>query len=244
MNIEINKPAGNSGLIMVFDGLIDPNVCSDFITKLKNFWHAAHDGRTLGGVNFITKTTEDLHVSECAFEEQELKWDWQLAEMEMAFTAGLTSAISLYKQNYRHLDHWIEIQDTGFQVQKYYQNFGYYRPHVDSFPGSAVGNRVLGAVVYLNNIEYGGETNFPIHNVMVKPKAGRIALFPASWTHLHESCVAITDDKWIISTFIINSEKNKEVVVSSQNEEKNHDEHHDHDHDHDHVHDNIKNNDF
>jgi len=206
MNIQINKPAGDSGLIMVFDGLIDPKICSQFIIKLQNFWHKCIEGETLGGVNYTVKTTEDLHVSQYAFIEKNLQWDSELSDIDMSIISGLQSAVAIYKQNYRHLDHWIQIQDTGFQVQKYYKNYGYYRPHVDSFPGSTVDNRVLAVVVYLNDVEYGGETNFPIHHVMIKPKAGRIALFPAVWTHLHESCVPISSDKWIVSTFILNKD--------------------------------------
>ncbi len=57
--------------------------------------------------------------------------------------------------------------------------------------------------------------------VKVAPRAGRIALFPAVFTHPHESCVPITDDKWIISTFILNPES------GSLNKIEEHPHHHD-----------------
>jgi len=133
------------------------------------------------------------------------------------------------------LDSWIQISDTGFQVQKYYRNFGFYRPHVDSFPilNSSMNNRVLACVIYLNDVEYGGETNFPLHGVKIKPKVGRIALFPAVWTHPHESCVPITDDKWIISTFIVN-DRLSDTTPEIHDQEEHHDDsdhtHFDHEH--------------
>lgn len=208
MQIETMQPAGDCGLIMTLDGLIDESKCFNFIEKLKTVWDKSHLGKTLGGVNIESKTTEDIHVSEFAFRELGIAWDESWYSLEMHFADALISAVSIYKQNYRHLDSWIQVADTGFQVQKYSKNFGFYRPHVDSFPvlNSSINNRVLGCVIYLNDVEYGGETNFPLHSVKVKPKAGRIALFPASWTHPHESCVPITDDKWIISTFIVNDQ--------------------------------------
>lgn len=233
MRIEVEKPAGNSGLIMVFDGLLDPSVCSELLVKLQSVWGSSHEGKTLGGVDFTVKTTEDLHISEHAFNENSLTWDNKFYELEMAVTNSLSSAIAIYKQNYRHLDNWIGIQDTGFQVQKYYKNYGYYRPHVDSFPGSNVDNRVLATVVYLNDVDYGGETNFPLHEVKVTPKAGRIVLFPAVWTHLHESCVPLTGDKWIISSFIENTNVNEiKKPVVPPNENPTHDTDHPHDHPH------------
>ena len=45
-------------------------------------------------------------------------------------------------------------------------------------------------------------TIFPDHKVRIKANAGDIAMFPANWTHPHAGAVSISDDKWIISTFI------------------------------------------
>jgi hypothetical protein len=84
-------------------------------------------------------------------------------------------------------------------------------------------------VIYLNDVEYGGETNFPLHEIAVTPKAGRIVFFPATWTHLHESRVPISSDKWIISSFINNVQPMD--VGSRQPIESTHHEHDDHEHD-------------
>jgi hypothetical protein len=235
MQIEVSQPAGDVGLIMVFDGLIDRSNCSLILSRLQNIWHKSDAGRTIGGIDFKTKATEDIHFSRQAFSNLGIDWDDQLNALEMHFIGGLSSAIAMYKQKYRHLDTWLNIRDTGFQVQKYHKNFGFYRPHVDSFPGHSPSDRVLASVTYLNDVEYGGETNFPLHNVKVKPKAGRIVLFPATWTHLHESCVPITDDKWIISSFIINF--NDGMIPGFNMPSHNHDEHPHDDHSHnDHSH--------
>lgn len=235
MQIETNSPAGDSGLIMTFDGLISNSKCFDFIKKLETIWEKSSPGRTLGGVHLDIKTTDDIHVSEFAFNGLGIPWDESWYELEMHFADALISAVSMYKQNYRHLDTWTQISDTGFQVQKYYRKFGFYRPHVDSFPilNSSINNRVLASVIYLNDVEYGGETNFPLHGVKVKPKAGRIALFPAVWTHPHESCVPITDDKWIISTFIVNDQLSDTAPRIYDQEEHHDDSDHTHfDHEH------------
>lgn len=222
MQILKSLPAGKAGQIMLVDGLIDPAVCSEFLTKCESVWYAAHQGKTMGGVDYAIKTTEDLHVSHLAFAKIELQWDDAWQRLESTFSNSLGTAIAMFKQEYRHLDHWTAVGDTGFQIQKYYKNFGFYRPHVDSFPGGTVGDRVLACVIYLNTVDYGGETHFPLHEVKIQPKAGRIVLFPATWTHLHESCSAITGDKWIISTFIVNLDVTPEVPGSLPGQEPEH----------------------
>jgi hypothetical protein len=227
MQIEVQQPAGSAGLITVFDGLINPDKCSELVNRLKTVWDRSHAGKTLGGVDWRTKTTEDMNFSEVAFRDLNIQWGIEWRDLEDHFSSNLLSAVAIYKQQYRHLDNWISVADTGFQVQRYYKNYGYYRPHVDSFPGSRVHNRVLASVMYLNDVEYGGETNFPLHNVHVKPKAGRIVLFPAVWTHLHESCVPITNDKWIISSFIVNTD-----MEPPQGDPSTPIQDHDHPHDH------------
>lgn len=221
MQFKVTQPAGSAGLISAFDGLLDPKVCTKFVNRLATVWDKSSAGKTLGGVDPRTKSTDDLHFSRFAFDNYGLSWDDEWFEFEMHFANGLVSAVASYKQQYRHLDTWVEVTDTGFQVQRYHKNWGFYRPHVDSFPNSSVTNRVLGAVVYLNDVEVGGETNFPLHDVSVEARVGRISLFPACWTHPHESCVPLSGDKWIISTFILNEGVDERMIEPNKH---NHDE--------------------
>ena len=39
--------------------------------------------------------------------------------------------------------------------------------------------------MYLNDIEQGGETEFPMHGLRIKPKTGRLIIWPAAYTHPH-----------------------------------------------------------
>jgi len=201
--ITAGYPAGKVGQILVVDGLMG-SVPAEFLNRITVHWSESFQGRTLGGFMPSTKLSNDLYYST----NSGLVWTKEDEELEQKICDALTAAIAIYRQNYTHLDTWVRIEDSGFQVQRYTKNQGFYRVHVDSFPipNSPISNRVLAAIIYLNDVEYGGETNFPLHEVKVAPKAGRICLFPATFTHPHESCVAITSDKWIISTFICNTE--------------------------------------
>ena len=217
MEIKVNYPADHAGQIQIVDGLIDESTCLNFLNRMGQIWDKSFPGLTLGGVVPATKLTNDLHYS-----SNEIDWTFEDAILDTTIFTALTSAIAIYKQAYPHLNHWIDIADSGFQVQKYDKSAGYYREHTDSFPGT-VNERVLAVIIYLNDVEFGGETNFPVHGVKVKPVQGRICLFPAVFTHPHESCVPITGDKWIISSFINNVKETKD----------NNNDHHDDGHEHD-----------
>jgi hypothetical protein len=198
MEIIVNYPAGHAGQIQVVDGLLDKETCVNFLTRMDSLWNQSFPGETMGGIKPSTKLTSDLHWS-----SSKVDWTFEDSVFDTTIHKALTSAVAIYRQAYPHLNHWINIQDSGYQVQKYDKSQGYYREHTDSFPGTA-NERVLAAIVYFNDVEFGGETNFSVHGVKVKPVQGRICLFPAVFTHPHESCVPITEDKWIISTFVNN----------------------------------------
>lgn len=223
--ISVEYPAGKSALIQVVDGLLDEQLCRNFLTRMTQLWSKSFAGETLGGVEMRTKLSEDLRYSRGLLEDQWCDSDTKLDEQ---ICQAITAAIAIYKQEYRHLDSWVDVVDSGFQVQRYLKSYGYYRPHVDSFPMpySTICDRVLAMVIYLNDVDYGGETHFPLHEVAVTPKAGRIVFFPATWTHPHESRVPISSDKWIISSFINNGQVGSyNSLPTTEHTHEDHDEH-------------------
>ena len=94
-----------------------------------------------------------------------------------------------------------DLQVTGYKIQMYPKNEGYFRWHADSV-GLHNGNRVIAMVLYLNNVEQGGETEFFYQNIKVSPKQGHLVLFPTGWNYMHCGHVPESEDKYIIQTFI------------------------------------------
>ena len=94
-----------------------------------------------------------------------------------------------------------DLQVTGYKIQMYPKNEGYFRWHADSV-GLHNGNRVIAMVLYLNNVEQGGETEFFYQNIKVAPKQGHLVLFPTGWNYMHCGHVPESEDKYIIQTFI------------------------------------------
>jgi hypothetical protein len=125
--------------------------------------------------------------------------------------------------------------DSGFQVQRYKACDGYYREHYDSAPWiSTTSHRVLSVIIYLNTVESGGETEFPLHETAVSPVIGRICLFPSNFTHPHSGNPSFSQEKWIISTFLSSHDTDTTATFKTIDELNTH-THTNHDHDHDHF---------
>jgi hypothetical protein len=75
---------------------------------------------------------------------------------------------------------------------------GFYNPHVDHHDSSP---RVAAALLYLNDVEEGGETHFVNFGIEVKPKAGTLVLFPGNYPYLHGAKTPISGDKFVVVTW-------------------------------------------
>jgi hypothetical protein len=93
------------------------------------------------------------------------------------------------------------LQATGYKIQMYPRNAGYFRWHADSV-GKHNGNRVAAIVLYLNDVAKGGETEFFHQGVRIAPKAGHLMLFPTGWQYMHCGHMPESADKYIMQSFI------------------------------------------
>jgi hypothetical protein len=75
---------------------------------------------------------------------------------------------------------------------------GFYNPHIDNHDASP---RVAAALLYLNDVEEGGETHFVNFGISVKPKAGTLVLFPGNYPYLHGAKTPISGDKFAVVTW-------------------------------------------
>lgn len=64
-------------------------------------------------------------------------------------------------------------------------------------------NRYLVYLWYLNDVDDGGETRFPRLDYDVRPKAGRLLMFPPYWMYQHEGAPPRSGDKYIVGTYLL-----------------------------------------
>lgn len=206
---NITFPCGKSAFLAEFENAIDPSLCQDLIYNLSlNFKELTYQGGTGAGVNLnIKKSYDSSLMRQDVYNPQKLRTFPVFQSIDFHITERLRACAHEYRQNYLTLLDAGELHVTGLQVQKYPKNDGYYMEHVDTCPwvidshGADV-TRILAIIVYLNDVEDGGETVFPLQNYKVKAKAGKVAMFPTSWMFPHAGRVPYSTDKWMISSFV------------------------------------------
>jgi hypothetical protein len=65
-----------------------------------------------------------------------------------------------------------------------------------------VSSRIITWMIFLNDVEEGGETEFLYYPKRVKPKAGRLVIWPAGFTHAHRGNPPISNTKYILTGWL------------------------------------------
>lgn len=178
-----------------YENVLDEDICEKIIQKFlgeKN----KHDGVMASGLNKSIKNTTDFHLKLNHNDQDWINYDKILFE-------SLNKCLNQYREKYKSFQLFFkDLDDTGFQIQQYEKNVGFYLDHHDFQINQNNSYRILTFLFYLNDIEVGGETDFLFGRIKVKPKRGKCILFPASWTFPHKGCTPITNDKFIITGWL------------------------------------------
>jgi len=69
-------------------------------------------------------------------------------------------------------------------------------------------NRTLAWMIYLNDVEEGGETEFLYQQLKIKPKRNTFVIWSGSFTHLHRGNPPISGTKYILTGWFANPNPN------------------------------------
>ena len=124
--------------------------------------------------------------------------EWQ--DVDELLLQSLGSALNVVASIHPFFAH-NSFRDLGYNLQRTDPG-EYYHWHVDSGPG-AFSQRQLVAIWYLNDVAGpGGETEFMLQQVTVKPEQGKLILFPPFWTHVHRGVTLQAGRKYIATTWV------------------------------------------
>lgn len=101
-----------------------------------------------------------------------------------------------------------DYNSSDITLRKYYKESGGYDYHNDYIFGDK-NARVMTFIIYLGNVYQGGETKFLHQNKKVKSLSGRLLMFPPTHNYLHIGLPPISNDKYIITSFLIANQNNK-----------------------------------
>lgn len=172
--------------------------CQKIINRFEQDTEGQYQGRTFKGYDPGIKESLDLNITN-RNQENESLW----GDIDNCLYEYITKTFKKYCVEldiYKHTQ--IKFIDTTYNVHKYFKGKGYFRPHSDS-SSPITATRFVAIILYLNNVIDGGETYFENWDINVKPEAGKIVIFPACFPYIHEGRIPFSNDKYIITTFVL-----------------------------------------
>lgn len=178
-----------SDLVRIYPAAMPPALCQTLVDGFE-----ALEGQHLGRA--------DADPTAPRFTELNLTQQWQAGHDE-AFPAILP----LFERYSRELqicpEQWpAELAFEELRIKRYRPGTGEAFPeHVD-VGDHASARRFLAALIYLNDVDNGGATEFPGWGQAIQPRAGTAVLFPPLWPWLHAGRPPVSGPKWILSTYL------------------------------------------
>lgn len=98
--------------------------------------------------------------------------------------------VELDKYAKDYLTGFFAVEDVSIQHYEPGQSYGM---HVDHGRGT---ERIISAVLYLNEVPEGGGTYFELFDFLVEPTPGRLVIFPSNYCYSHEALPPVGGDKY------------------------------------------------
>ena len=92
---------------------------------------------------------------------------------------------------------------TSLKIQKTLPTEGYHVWHIEHNKGFHNEARAFVFSIYLNDVEDGGETEFLHFSKRIKPKKGRIVIWPSAFPYVHRGNPPLSSEKYILTSWMM-----------------------------------------
>ena len=182
-------------MIEVYDDAFDKEWCQLMIDQFET-WKSK---------DMTTVTRREINL----VQDERVQYDWAPhptivywhPDLVDQWYEGVNACYMKYRKEYQILEACGPHSAKGMSIQKTTANQGYHNWHSENME-YASGHRLLVYALYLNDVDEGGETEFLYQGEKVAPKAGRMVMWPASFTHPHRGNPIYKGEKYIITGWI------------------------------------------
>jgi prolyl 4-hydroxylase len=187
---HFSLPDDSCNIPMIAGNYIDHSVCDEIIDYFEYKW---------------TMKTPGIVSDQCIVDPtRKNSLDAILrGPLRKLYFQELIKVIDDYKFQFpmvqNHLQHWGVVEDVNIQKYEPFTG-GYHDLHCEN-AGKDSSERVLVFMTYLNDVEEGGETIFPLQNFKCKPEKGLTLIWPAYFSYLHKGLVS-TQTKYIATGWL------------------------------------------
>ena len=214
--------------IQIYEKTISKEICEYFIDFFESEDRLGNTfaGSTAGGVKKKDKDTDDLNLKYgnirlderyrrkvyCSFEHIKYlnKYDADVKDkfeeyikfyhndFNSRFAEPIRDGVSLFHPDpdltcNAPLMHRYKPPEQGFH--RWHSDWGLAKPETIT--------RMLVGMVYLNDVEKGGETEFYHQKVKIKPTQGTLLVWPTYFTHTHRGNKPISNTKYVVNQWFI-----------------------------------------
>jgi hypothetical protein len=192
------KTVNISNFIGVYDNYITPEECNKAIKLYEDQNKFNNTINRIRGekASILQKQDQQFYA---ASNNMDIWWE-ELKSMMFNFDLAWhhytenTGASAAYGEEFHY---------TTLKIQKTLPTEGYHIWHVEHGKGFENSPRAFVFSVYLNDVEEGGETEFLNFSKRVKPKTGRIVIWPAAFPYVHRGNSPLSGEKYILTSWLM-----------------------------------------
>jgi hypothetical protein len=181
--------------IGIYTGLFTSEYCDAVIDHFK---YVKSMGHTMDRSNHGAQAHEIQDEQYYTHEEFDSSIRTRNSQINNMYYAGLDRCLEDYIQKYSSLKIGQQVKIFANKIQETKVGGGFHAWHSEN---SRMDNdhRVLAVMVYLNDVQNGGETEFLYQHKRVQPKKGTVVMWPAHFTHLHRGNPPLSNTKYIMT---------------------------------------------
>lgn len=191
--------------VIIKDRVFTDEFCDELISLFEKYPEYSYAGHSGMGLNDDVKKTTDLNL---------INYPHLMEEYGYEVFRGFNSVVEellegLPFQNKFNAVDGMFTQSTEYttcQLQKYDKGSGHYNAYHFETDSYFTCPRLFVFILYLNDVDEGGETELMYANQLIKPKKGRVMCHPATFPFVHNGHMPISDDKYILTTWLSFSE--------------------------------------
>lgn len=191
------KNIEHENFVGIYDNFFSEELCQNLID---HFEWCLTNNRTYGrgSTDEYLKSDRSTNLNPCAIEELRLSLP-HVEQYVQAFNSVFwDECYADYIKNYSILGQYEKHSIMTYKLQKTRPTEGYHIWHCED-SSINFSKRIGTYILYLNDVEDGGETEFLYLSKRISPKAGRLLIFPANYPWAHRGNPPLSGVKYIMT---------------------------------------------
>lgn len=127
--------------------------------------------------------------------------DYNINYISKEFLEQFWIYFNLYSEKYSILNDFGAHSVFDIKLQKTAPGQGFHIWHAENMTINDRG-RIAAFMLYLNDVEEGGETEFLYLKKRIKPQKNRLLIWPAGFTHTHRGNPPLSNDKYVVTGWV------------------------------------------